>query len=68
MLGWALVLGPLGILAYRYRWARAAFFAILGAVFVSAGGRNGVAIGLAFLVLAAAPILVATIRRDRPDR
>jgi hypothetical protein len=56
------------ILAYRYRWARAAFFAILGAVFVSAGGRNGVAIGLAFLVLAAAPILVATIRRDRPDR
>ena len=63
MLFWAVLLGPLGIVAYRYRWARAVFLLLLAAVCFAAGGAAGYVIGVVLVLLAAIPALRSTVRR-----
>jgi hypothetical protein len=53
MLFWVLLLGPFGILAYYYRWARFTFLIIAGLILIYAGGGAGLVVGLAFFILPA---------------
>jgi hypothetical protein len=53
MLFWVLLLGPFGILAHYYRWARFTFLIIAGLIWIYAGGRVGLIVGLAFFLLPA---------------
>jgi hypothetical protein len=56
MLLWVLLLGPFGILAYYYRWAQFTFLIVMGTIWIYAGGRVGLAVGLAFFTLPAAAL------------
>jgi hypothetical protein len=62
MLLWVLLLGPLGIVAYYYRWARLTFLAAVGVLWIYGGGRVGLIVGLAFFALPAAAIARGILR------
>jgi hypothetical protein len=65
MLFWVLLLGPFGILAYYYRWARFTFLIIAGLIWIYAGGLGGLIVGLAFFVLPAVAFAKRVFRAVR---
>lgn len=65
MLLWVLLLGPLGIVAYYYRWARLTFLVVVGSIWIYGGGRVGLIVGLAFFALPAAALARRFLRGIR---